>query len=107
MAENKRFKDCLIEFDKAKQDLNKSKRQFVFDVKEFMRDKGIPVRVLFFGNTFGLDFDINVTSLGDFPRKIPLDVLTDFCKEFGCEFEYTNCDGQRYIFSFDGLTVGY
>ena len=107
MTENKRFKDCLIEFDKAKQDFNEGKIQFVLDVKEFMRDKGIPVKVLFFGNDFGLDFDINVANFGDFPTKIPLDVLTDFCNTFECEFEYTNCNGGRYIFSFDGLNMGY
>ena len=96
MTENKRFKKCLIEFEKTK-------REFVFNVKEFMRDKGIPVKLTFFGDTFGLDID----NMRDVPRKIPLDVLTDFCKDFGCEFEYTCCDGNRWIFSFNKLNMGY
>ena len=31
----------------------------------------------------------------------------DFCKEFGCDFEYNNCDGDRWVFSFNGMTIGY
>ena len=103
----KRFKNALIEFEKAKNELKKEKRTFVFDVKEFMLKNGIPIKVLFFGDTFGLDIDLNIHNWRDVPRKIPLDVLTDFCKEFGCEFEYTNSDGERYIFSFNGLSMGY
>ena len=104
---NERFKDCLTEFDEAKQKLEQEKRTFKFNVTEFMRNKGIPVKVLFFGNTFGLDIDINWGNVGKVPCKIPLDVLSDFCKEFGCEFEYTNDDGMRYIFSFNGLNMYY
>ena len=103
----KRFKECLIEFDNTVDKLNKEKRIFVFDVKEFMLEYNIPVRVLFFGDTFGLDIDLNIRNWQDVPRKIPLSVLSEFCKKFGCEFEYTNCDGKRYIFSFDGLNMRY
>ena len=103
---NNHFKDCLIEYDKSKQNLKKNKRKFKYNVIEFMRNKGIPIKVLFFGNTFGLDIAININNVGNVPRKIPLDVLTDFCNKFGCEFEYTNCDGKRYIFSFNGLDMG-
>ena len=102
-----RFKDVLIEFDKARQNLDDAKRTFQIDVIVFMKKRGIPVRVLFFGNSFGLDIDLNVSNWQDVPRKIPLDVLSDFCKEFGCEYEYTNCDGDRWIFSFNGLGMGY
>ena len=104
---NKRFRNVLIEFDKVKQNIEREKKTFAFDVKEFMRNKGIPVKVLFFGKTFGLDIDVNVNNLQDVPRKIPLDVLSDFCKEFGCDFEYNNYDGDRWIFSFNGMTIGY
>lgn len=104
---NKRFRNVLIEFDKVKQNIEREKKTFAFDVKEFMRNKGIPVKVLFFGKTFGLDIDVNVSNLQDVPRKIPLDVLSDFCKEFGCDFEYNNYDGDRWIFSFNGMTIGY
>lgn len=103
----KQFKDVLIEFDKAKQNLNDAKRSFQVDIIVFMRKRGIPVKVLFFGDSFGLDIDLNIKNWRDVPRKIPLDVLTDFCKEFGCEFEYTACDGDRWIFSFGGLSIGY
>ena len=96
----KQFKDVLIEFDKVKQNLENEKKIFKIDVIVFMRKRGIPVKVLFFGDTFGLDIDININNVGKVPRKIPLDVLTDFCKEFGCDFEYTACDGDRWIFSF-------
>ena len=101
----KRFKNCLIEFDKAKQKLEREKTTFIFDVKEFMRDKGIPVRVLFFGDTFGLDIVVTMDNFRDVPRTIPLNVLMDFCDEFGCEFQYNNCDGNRWIFSFNGLDM--
>ena len=104
---NKRFRNVLIEFDKVKQNIEREKKTFAFDVKEFMRNKGIPVKVLFFGKTFGLDIDVNASNLQDVPRKIPLDVLSDFCKEFGCDFEYNNYEGDRWIFSFNGMTIGY
>lgn len=96
---NQRFKNILIEFDKITQNLEREKKTFEFDVKEFMRNKGIPVKILFFGNTFGLDINLNVSNWQD--------VLSDFCKEFGCEFEYNNCDGNRWIFSFNGMKMGY
>ena len=104
---NKRFRNVLIEFDIVKENIEREKKTFVFDVKEFMRNKGIPVKVLFFGKTFGLDIDINVNNWQDVPRKIPLDVLSNFCKEFGCDFEYNNYDGDRWIFSFNGMKIGY
>lgn len=75
----KEFKKSIVEFEKAKQKLNKSKRKFVFDVKEFMRVHKLTVKVLFFGDTFGLDIVINWDNIGNSPRKIPLNVLTDFC----------------------------
>ena len=75
----KEFKKSIVEIEKAKQKLNKSKRKFVFDVKEFMRVHKLTVKVLFFGDTFGLDIVINWDNIGNSPRKIPLNVLTDFC----------------------------
>ena len=104
---NKRFKNILIEFDKVTQNFEREKKTFEMDVKEFMRNKGIPVKILFFGDTFGLDIDLNISKFQDVPRKIPLDVLSDFCKEFCCDFEYQNCDGHRWIFSFNGMEMGY
>ena len=104
---NKRFKNVLIEFDKTKENLKREKKTFEFDVREFMRNKGIPVKILFFGNTFGLDINLNVSNWQDVPRKIPLDVLSDFCNEFGCDFEYNNCDGNRWVFSFNGMDMKY
>ena len=104
---NKRFRNILIEFDKVKQNIEREKKTFAFDVKEFMRNKGIPVKILFFGKTFGLDIDVNVNNWQDVPRKIPLVVLSDFCKEFGCDFEYNTCDGDRWIFSFNGMPIEY
>lgn len=100
----KRFRDCLIEFDDAKYKLKKERDTFESEVKEFMETNGISVKIKFFGTTFGLDIDFTKPNVS---RKIPLLVLMDFCKKFGCDFEYTNCNGRRYIFSFDGLTVGY
>ena len=111
MTENKRFKNSLIEFDKAKQKLEDEKRQFKFDVMDFMRDKGIPIEIRFFGDSFGLDINYFDNTWKNaplkIPRKISLNVLSDFCKEFDCEFEYTTCDGERYIFSFNGMSIGY
>ena len=43
---NKRFKNILIEFDKITQNLEREKKTFEFDVKEFMRNKGIPIKIL-------------------------------------------------------------
>lgn len=104
---NKRFKNVLIEFDKVKDNLKREKKTFEFDVKEFMKNKGIPVKILFFGNTFGLDIDLNTNNWQNIPKKIPLNVLSDFCKEFDCDFEYNNCNGTRWIFSFNGLYMDY
>ncbi len=103
----KQFKDVLIEFDKVKQNLDAARRNFKIDVIVFMKEKGIPVRVVFFGDSFGLDIDFDAPNWQNVPLKIPLNVLCDFCKEFGCEFEYTACDGHRWIFSFGGLSIGY
>lgn len=102
----KRFKKSIIVFNDAKRSFEKSKELFEFEVINFMEEKGIPVRILFFVDTFGLDIRVDINSFKNVPRKIPLNVLTDFCNEFGCEFEYTNCDGERYIFSFNGLNMG-
>lgn len=101
------FKNAIIEFNKEKQRFEREKEIFQIDIKTFMREKGIPVKVYFFGNRFGLDIDLNIHNWYDVPRKISLDVLSDFCKEFGCDFEYTACDGDRWIFSFDKLDIGY
>lgn len=103
----KQFKNCLIEFDKAKQTFKRKKVAFVVDVMKFMEDKDIPIKVLFFGDTFGLDIVVNRYNFRDVPRTIPLKVLMDFCDEFGCEFQYTCCDGSRWIFSFNGLDMGH
>lgn len=102
----KKFKNSLIEFDKAKKELHEQKMDFIFDVKRYMLKNGIHVRVLFFGDTFGLDIILG-NNLSETPQKIPLSVLSNFCDRYGCEFEYTNCDGKRYIFSFDGISMGY
>lgn len=107
MTEKEQFKQSVIRFNNAKKDFEKQKRNFKFNVIEFMRNKGIPVRVSFYGDTFGIDIRVDVDNWREVPRKIPLDVLTDFCNEFGCEFEYTNSDGERYIFSFNGLSIGF
>ena len=103
MTENKQFKDALINYNEAVQNLIEAKKSFKAAVVAFMKEKGIPVRVEFFGDTFGVD--IRCRAMRDTPLKIPLDVLTDFCKEFGCEYEYTNCDGKRYLFSFNKLDM--
>lgn len=103
---NNRFKACLMEFDEITQKLKEEKREFAYAVETFMENKGIPVKVLFFGDTFGLDIRVTWDNYKDVPRKIPLNVLSDFCEEFGCEFEYTNCDGNRYIFTFGKLDMG-
>ena len=105
MTENKRFKNALIEFEKAKKELENEKRTFVFDVETFMLKNRIPIKVLFFGDSFGLDINLNIHDWSETPRKIPLSVLTSFCDEFGCEFECTVCDGNRWIFNFNGMDM--
>jgi len=97
MTENKRFKQDVIDLNNIKKKFERSKREFKFDCEEFMRNNGIKVKLMFFGDSFGLDIS-NVS-------KIPLNILVDFCEEFGCTFEYTNNYGQRYFFSFDGLSM--
>ena len=67
----------IIEFDKATQKFENEKRTFEYDVKIFMRDKGIPIKIAFFGSTFGLDIDSDVSNWRDIPRKIPINVLYD------------------------------
>ena len=104
---NEQFKEAIIEFDKATQKFENEKRTFEYDVKIFMRDKGIPIKIAFFGSTFGLDIDLDAPNGSDIPRKIPINVLYDFCNEFGCDFERTACDGERWIFTFNGLNMTY
>ena len=101
------FKQSLIDYDKAKKALKYAKAKFEADVMYFMEQYDIPVKVLYFGDTFGLDIRVNTFNFATVPRKIPLDVLMEFCKEFGCEFQYTCCDGSRWIFTFNGLDLGY
>lgn len=102
MTENKRFKQDVIDWNNTIKEFEESKEEFKFDCEEFMRNNAIKgVKLMFFGDAFGLDIYCSNVS------KIPLNILVNFCEEFGCTFEYTNCHGQRYIFSFDGLNMGF
>ena len=102
MTENKHFKQDIINWNNAQEEFKKSKGEFKFDCQEFMRNNGIKgVRLMFFGDTFGLDILCSNVS------KIPLNVLVDFCEKFGCTFERTIDSGERYIFNFDGLSMGF
>jgi len=49
----------------------------------------------YYGGDTIIDTDFEFTS----------EVLYDFCKEFGCEFEHTSCDGSRYIFTFKDVDM--
>jgi len=61
---------------------------------------------LFFGDSFGVDIMVSIYNT---PKdlRIPVKVLYEFCEEFGCDFKYTTCEGRRWIFTFDGLELGY
>lgn len=78
--------------------------EFQESVKQyFLKKYDTRVNVLLFGNTFGLenDSEFYMTSMawGKYKAfEFSIQVLYDFCKEFGCEFEKTTCDGDRYIF---------
>ena len=104
---NERFKQSLIEFHKSKNDYNKEKGIFASDVEYFMDRQGIPVRVHFFGQRFGVDIKRTISTYRTVPNKIPLNVLMKFCEEFGCEFEKTCCNGNRYFFTFGKLDMSY
>lgn len=107
MSENKQFKDALIEFDKAKKDFVKNRDKFKFDVMDFMKDKGIPVKVMFFTNFFEVAIDYYaINNFDTIPKQIPLDVLSDFCEKFGCVCDFSKCKGHRYFFKFNGLSMG-
>ncbi len=102
---NTKFKEEIIKFNDAKEQLKFAKRQFETDVIIFMEKQGIPVRVLFFGDTFGIDIRVSMRNHSEVPHIIPLKVLSAFCDEFGCDFVYTCCDGNRWIFTFDKLSM--
>ena len=108
---NTRFKKRLKEYDELINQLKYDKEEFKYDVIRFMKSRGIPVRINFFGDTFGVDIHItkqDCSSESEVPLKIPLNVLMDFCNEFGCEYEHTiDSLGKRYIFSFNGLDMGF
>ena len=104
---NNIFKRDLLIYKKAQEQFDKDKKRFRTEIILFFGKYDIPVKVLFFGKTFGIDIDINLSNIGEVPHKIPVEVLYDFCKEFGCDFEETVCDGSRWIFSFEGMFMGY
>ena len=37
--------------------------------------------------------------------KFTLQILSDFCKEFECEYEKQTCDGSRHIFTFTDVDM--
>lgn len=107
---NTRFKERLEQCEKLKNQFKKDKEEFKYDVIRFMGNRGIPVEINFFGGTFGVDIHTTkqyCSSESEALLKIPLNILMDFCNEFGCEYEHTiDSIGRRYIFSFNGLDMG-
>lgn len=101
MTKNKRFKKSLIEYKKSMQKLKTEKEQFEVDVRDFMRKKGLNVRVIYLGDKFGVVLNKNTEDIFDNPT-IPLEVLMEFCETFDCECEYMVRELKRYVFKFEG-----
>ena len=100
---NTSFRDTLRKREIDNISFTEKKREFEFDVKKWFADNyNIPVRVLFFVDSFGVE-----THYVSFNPKnthhFSIDLLYAFCKEFGCEFQSTRCADFRYIFYFDGV----
>ena len=106
MTEKERFKKSLIEYKKSVQKLQTEKELFEVDVRDFMRKKGLNVRVIYLGDKFGVVLNNNTENIFDKP-SIPLDVLMEFCDTFDCEYEYMVRELKRYVFKFEGnLNMG-
>ena len=74
---------------------------FKLRVEEYFLDEhNIPVRVLFYGDSFGVEREINIKTVFSTP-KITIQVIYDFCNQFELDFKYTTCNGDRYIFEFE------
>lgn len=101
MTKNKRFKKSLIEYKKSVQKLKTEKEQFEVDVRDFMRKKGLNVKVIYLGDKFGVVLNKNTENIFD-NTSIPLDVLIEFCDTFDCEYAYTVNELRRYVFKFEG-----
>lgn len=101
------FKRGISVYNNAKNQYKEDLKQFKYDVINFMLEYDIPVKIYFFGNTFGIDIRRTFDDFGKVPLKIPIEVLYAFCKEFDCEFLYTTCDGHRWIFKIEGMSDTY
>lgn len=82
-------------------------------INYFLEKYDAHVRVLTFGDTFGLEKNMTyyTNEFLNGNRDIRLDfkfdirVLSDFCDEFECEFLHTSCDGDRFIFNFNDVDM--
>ena len=102
---NLRFKRAVTEYNHIISQFEDDKRLFIRDVENFFHKYRIPVKVLFFIDCFGIDINVNMNNVCEVPLSIPVKVLYEFCEEFGCDFKYTSCNGNRWIFSFDNLKM--
>ena len=104
---NYTFKKACEEYANINRNFKNEQIKFETDVERFMREKhNIPIKVLFFGNTFGIDIKHSWDRAGDLPFRLSLQMIVDISDEFGCEFLETCCDGSRCIFKFDN-SCGY
>ena len=73
---------------------------FKLRVKQYFDEEyNIPIRVLTFGDTFGIERDVNINNFFDTPH-ISIKMIYDFCNQFEVELKETCCNGDRYIFVF-------
>lgn len=77
-------------------------------INYFYNKYDVYVRVLFFGDTWGIEQDYghyyHMGGRVDFDFSI--DVLADFCREFECDFLYTRST-DRYIFTFKDVDMSH
>lgn len=109
-SDNKEVVNTLKESIRYRNKHKKFIEDFMLAIKRYFIDKyDFHVRVLTGITWFAVEKDLNYYFGGceifhtDF--KFTAKVLADFCEEFDCEFEYTTCDGDRYIFTFDDVDM--
>ena len=110
--------DKIKKFLKYIDEYGVTEDEFISSIQKYFYDKyGIGINVYVWGSTFGIDKNLHIayTNMGKpyeteyeintrkFEFKI--NVLYEFCKDFECEFLYTTCDGDRYIFQFKDIDI--
>lgn len=110
--------DKIKKFIKCVDEYGVTEDEFKNSIQKYFKDKyDVGIRVYVWGNKFGIDRNLHIAygNMGN-PCETEyeirtrefvfgIDVLYRFCKDFECEFLYTSCDGDRYVFKFKDIDI--